>query len=300
MLSIIIVLGSFYLLIFYSEKFSTWIWRLQFAVNVNLNLTIVIYRYCDLILEVQVNVSQNSVLIAPFKLSLPCREGLGTEWVTPPINQMWPAANILLLRESSKGGGGLGEGVMFSFHVQILINFRYDFGYKPIFTSYESHLFIKGAKNRKTVILDPNSHYIWRLQFSPLLLLMSVGRSKRALTSSHGCGKFVSPGVLRSNWKQINAPDATSFYPPATTACVVFWLVLLFCSPRARACVLEISPFALTKPVPSVQATATRPFVRAILSILTRKRSNTRIKNVKTDIELGIKNADLKWNNSQT
>ena len=49
---------------------------------------------------------------------------------------------------------------MFSFHVQILINFRYDFGYKPIFTSYESHLFIKGAKNRKAVILDPNSHYI--------------------------------------------------------------------------------------------------------------------------------------------
>ena len=58
------------------------------------------------------------------------------------------------------GGGGVGGGVMFSFHVQILINFRYDFGYKPIFTSYESHLFIKGAKNRETVILDPNSHYI--------------------------------------------------------------------------------------------------------------------------------------------
>ena len=35
-----IVLDSFYLLIFYSEKFSTWIWRLPFSVNVNLNLAI--------------------------------------------------------------------------------------------------------------------------------------------------------------------------------------------------------------------------------------------------------------------
>ena len=34
-----IVLDSFYLLIFYSEKFSTWIWRLPFGVNVNLNLS---------------------------------------------------------------------------------------------------------------------------------------------------------------------------------------------------------------------------------------------------------------------
>ena len=34
-----IVLDSFYLLIFYSEKFSTWIWRLPFGVNVNLYLS---------------------------------------------------------------------------------------------------------------------------------------------------------------------------------------------------------------------------------------------------------------------
>ena len=34
-----IVLGSFYLLIFYFEKFSTWIWRLPFAVNLTLNLS---------------------------------------------------------------------------------------------------------------------------------------------------------------------------------------------------------------------------------------------------------------------
>ena len=34
-----IVWDCFYLLIFYSEKFSTWVWRLQFAVNVNLNLS---------------------------------------------------------------------------------------------------------------------------------------------------------------------------------------------------------------------------------------------------------------------
>ena len=30
----------FYLLTFYSEKFSTWVWRLLFAVNTNLNLSI--------------------------------------------------------------------------------------------------------------------------------------------------------------------------------------------------------------------------------------------------------------------
>ena len=34
-----IVWDCFYLLIFYSEKFSTWVWRLQFEVNVNLNLS---------------------------------------------------------------------------------------------------------------------------------------------------------------------------------------------------------------------------------------------------------------------
>ena len=33
-----IVRDCCYLLIFYSEKFSTWVWRLPFAVNVNLNL----------------------------------------------------------------------------------------------------------------------------------------------------------------------------------------------------------------------------------------------------------------------
>ena len=39
-LSIRIVLDSFYLLTFYSDKFSTWKWRLPFAVNVTLNLSI--------------------------------------------------------------------------------------------------------------------------------------------------------------------------------------------------------------------------------------------------------------------
>ena len=39
-LTIGIVLDCLYLLIFYSEKFSTWVWRLpQFVVNVNLNLS---------------------------------------------------------------------------------------------------------------------------------------------------------------------------------------------------------------------------------------------------------------------
>ena len=40
-LTIGIVRGCFYLLIFYSEKFSTWVCRLPFAVNVNLNLSII-------------------------------------------------------------------------------------------------------------------------------------------------------------------------------------------------------------------------------------------------------------------
>ena len=34
-----VVLNSFYLLIYYSEKFSTWIWRYPFVVNVTLNLS---------------------------------------------------------------------------------------------------------------------------------------------------------------------------------------------------------------------------------------------------------------------
>ena len=40
-LSTRIVLDCFYLLIFYSEKFSTDVCRLPYAVNVNLNLSIV-------------------------------------------------------------------------------------------------------------------------------------------------------------------------------------------------------------------------------------------------------------------
>ena len=40
-LSIRIVLSCFYLLIFYFEKFSTWIWRLPFAVYVMLKLSFV-------------------------------------------------------------------------------------------------------------------------------------------------------------------------------------------------------------------------------------------------------------------
>ena len=38
-LTIGIVRDCFYLLIFYSGKFSTWVWRLPFVVNVNLNLS---------------------------------------------------------------------------------------------------------------------------------------------------------------------------------------------------------------------------------------------------------------------
>ena len=42
-LTIGIVLDSFYLLVFYSEKFSAWVWILPFAVNVNLNLSIMCF-----------------------------------------------------------------------------------------------------------------------------------------------------------------------------------------------------------------------------------------------------------------
>ena len=38
-LTIGVVRDCFYLLIFYSEKFSTWVWRLPFAVNENLSLS---------------------------------------------------------------------------------------------------------------------------------------------------------------------------------------------------------------------------------------------------------------------
>ena len=41
-LSIRIALDCFYLLIFYSEKFSTDVCRLPYAVNVNLNLSIIL------------------------------------------------------------------------------------------------------------------------------------------------------------------------------------------------------------------------------------------------------------------
>ena len=44
-LSTRIVLDCFYLLIFYSEKFSTDVCRLPYAVNVNLNLSIKIHVY---------------------------------------------------------------------------------------------------------------------------------------------------------------------------------------------------------------------------------------------------------------
>ena len=42
------VLDCFYLLIFYSEKFSTGVWRLPFTVNVNLNLSILHWYVCGM------------------------------------------------------------------------------------------------------------------------------------------------------------------------------------------------------------------------------------------------------------
>ena len=50
-LSIRIALDCFYLLIFYSEKFSTDVCRLPYAVNVNLNLSNVINNLCSLNIE---------------------------------------------------------------------------------------------------------------------------------------------------------------------------------------------------------------------------------------------------------
>ena len=69
--------------------------------------------------------------------------------------------------------------VMIPFHVQILTNFTYRVEHKPIFKSHESHLLMKGARNRNTVTMDPNSHYIWRSQFLLTFPLSrrSVGRS---------------------------------------------------------------------------------------------------------------------------
>ena len=48
-----IVRDCFYLFIFYSEKFSTRVWRLPFAVNVNLNLSILLFLTRDFLCHVQ-------------------------------------------------------------------------------------------------------------------------------------------------------------------------------------------------------------------------------------------------------
>ena len=71
---------------------------------------------------------------------------------------------LISRRESSKGG------ILIPFQVQILTNFTYRVGYKPIFTSHESQLLIKGDKNQNTVIMDPNAHFF----NSFFLLLLSL------------------------------------------------------------------------------------------------------------------------------
>ena len=48
-----IVLDCFYLLIFYLEKFSTDVCRLQCAVNVNLNLSIVLVKSNQLVKNIE-------------------------------------------------------------------------------------------------------------------------------------------------------------------------------------------------------------------------------------------------------
>lgn len=135
--------------------------------------------------------------------------------------------------------------------------------YKTIFTSRKSHLLIKGAKNQNTVIMDLNSHFIWRSLLLPAspLIKMSVGWSKRALRSSRECGKLFFLGILHSNWNSISAPDAISFYPSNWSLRgkrrSVFLVALPLFSHWARARVLEISLFALTKPAPAMQSIAT-------------------------------------------
>ena len=63
-LTIGIVWDCFYLLIFYSEKFSTWVWRLPFAVKVNLNLsTNIFYRSSTQMEKIERNLLSKVLLI---------------------------------------------------------------------------------------------------------------------------------------------------------------------------------------------------------------------------------------------
>ena len=63
-LTIGIVRDCFYLLIFYSEKFSTWVWRLPFAVKVNLNLsTNIFYRSSTQMEKIERNLLSKVLLI---------------------------------------------------------------------------------------------------------------------------------------------------------------------------------------------------------------------------------------------
>ena len=61
--------------------------------------------------------------------------------------------------------------VMVWFQVQILTNFTYHVGYKPIFTSHVSKLLIKQAKKQNTVIIDTPIRILFDDRIFSLLLL---------------------------------------------------------------------------------------------------------------------------------
>ena len=85
-LTIGIVRDCFYLLIFYSEKFSTWVWRLPFAVIVNLS-----------------DKSQNQEILSTFSMPYPCVSSC-----RPIFAQIYlPFHKLQLVKSPPLGGASL-------------------------------------------------------------------------------------------------------------------------------------------------------------------------------------------------
>ena len=128
---------------------------------------------------------------------------------------------------------------MIPFHVQILTHFTYHVGYKPIFTSHECHLLIiKGVKNQNTVIMDPNSHFIW---WSPRLLSSECrwgdlkGRWRAVVDVGNSCFQAcvqIENTLTPPMWLFLQASD----WSLCGKRRLVFWLVLLLFSRRAHVC----------------------------------------------------------------
>ena len=134
----------------------------------------------------------------------------------------WPCHS-----EGSKGG------VLIPFHVQILANFTYHVGYKPIFTSHEYYLLVKGAKNRNTVIMDPNSILVDDRSFSPLLLSLECwwgdvkGCYRAVADVGNSCFQVCIP--LKCPWCDFFLP--ASNWSLRGKRRLVFWLFLLLSLP---------------------------------------------------------------------